>query len=107
MDFMLQMGRLLAIFGVQLSNFFLCGLLLSCVLPWVICFMFGVAWVSGFCVVLSFCTELLWIGGGGDFEQLAAINCFLEYLGGPTSLSTENMCAFPYIVPYPPLPLFG
>ena len=28
--------------------FFLCGLLLLCVLPWVICFMFGVVWVLGF-----------------------------------------------------------
>ena len=48
MDLKLQMGRLLAIFGVHLSNFFLCGLLLLCVLPWVICFMFGVLWVLGF-----------------------------------------------------------
>ena len=41
MYFKLQMGRLLAILGVYLSIFFLCGLLLLCVLPWVICFMFG------------------------------------------------------------------
>ena len=65
MDFKLQMGRLLAIFGVHLSNFFLCGLLLLCVLPWVICFMFGVVWVLGFfCVVISICTELLCFGRG-------------------------------------------
>ena len=34
--------------------FFLCGLLLLCVLPWVICFTFGVVWVLGFffCLVL-------------------------------------------------------
>ena len=44
MDFKLQMSRLLAILGVYLSFFFLCGLLLLCVLPWVICFMFGVVW---------------------------------------------------------------
>ena len=31
--------------------FFLCGLLLLCVLPWVICFMFGVVWVLGFFVL--------------------------------------------------------
>ena len=71
MDFKLQMGRLLAILGVYLSMFFLCGLLLLCVLPWVICFMFGVVWVLGFlfffCFVISICTEL-----GGEFEQLAA-----------------------------------
>ena len=63
MDFKLQMARLLAIFGVHLSNFFLCGLLLLCVLPWVIYFMFGVVWVLGFFfflffVVISICTEL-------------------------------------------------
>ena len=52
MDFKLQMGRLLAILGVYLSFFFLCGLLLLCVLPWVICFMFGVVWVLGFFFVL-------------------------------------------------------
>ena len=51
MDFNLQMGRLLAIFGVNLSNFFLCGLLLLCELPWVIYFMFGVVWVLGFFVL--------------------------------------------------------
>ena len=45
-------GRLLAILGVYLSYFFLCGLLLLYVLPWVICFMFGVVWVLGFFVVL-------------------------------------------------------
>ena len=33
MDFKLQMGRLLAILRVHLSIFFLCGLLLLCVLP--------------------------------------------------------------------------
>ena len=65
MDFKLQMGRLLAIFGVHLSNyFFLCGLLLLCVLPWVICFMFGVVWVLGFFFVISICTELLCFGRG-------------------------------------------
>ena len=66
MDFKLQMGRLLAIFGVHLSIFFLCGLLLLCALPWVICFMFGVVWVLGFFflffVVIS--TELLCFGRG-------------------------------------------
>ena len=72
MDFKLQMGRLLAILRVYLSIFFLCGLLLLCVLPWVICFMFGVVWVLGFfCFVISICIELLCFGGG-EFEQLAA-----------------------------------
>ena len=52
------MGRLLAILGVYLSIFFLCGLLL-CVLPWVICFMFGVVWVLAFFVVL-FCDKYLY-----------------------------------------------
>ena len=63
MDFKLQMGRLLAIFGVHLSNLFLCGLFLLCVLPLVICFMFGVVWVLGF-FVISICTELLCFGRG-------------------------------------------
>ena len=38
-----------------------------CVLPWVICFMFGVVWVLGFflfCFVISICTELLCFGRG-------------------------------------------
>ena len=67
MDFKLQMGRLLAIFGVHLSIFFLCGLLLSCVSPWAICFMFGVGvglFLPFFCVVISICTELLCFGRG-------------------------------------------
>ena len=66
MDFKLQMDRLLAILGVYLSIFFyfLCGLLLLCVLPWVICFMFGVVWVFFFCFVISICTELLCFGRG-------------------------------------------
>ena len=68
MDFKLQMGRLLAIFGVRVSYFFLCGLLLLCVLPWVICFMFGVVWVLGFFFffffVINICTELLCFGRG-------------------------------------------
>ena len=64
MDFKLQMGRLLAIFGVYLSNVFLCGLLLLCVLPWVICFMFRVVWVFFVCVVISIWTELLCFGRG-------------------------------------------
>ena len=65
MDFKLQMGRLLAIFGVHLCNFFLCGPLLLRVLPCVICFMFGVVWVLVFlCVVISICTELLCFGRG-------------------------------------------
>ena len=65
MDFQLKKGRLLAILGVYLS-FFLCGLLLLCVLPWVICFMFGVG-VRLFlfvCFVISICTELLCFGRG-------------------------------------------
>ena len=62
MDFKLQMGRILAILGVYLSIIFLCGLLLLCVLPRLICFMFGVVWVFVLnCYVL-----------GGEFEQLAA-----------------------------------
>ena len=44
-------------------SIFLCGLLLLCVLPWVICSMFGMVWVLGFfaffCFVISICTELL------------------------------------------------
>ena len=72
MDYKLQMARLLAIFGVHLSIFFLCGLLL-CILPWVIYFMFGVVWVLGF-FVISICTELL--GGEFEYEQHVAINCF-------------------------------
>ena len=65
MDFKLQMGRLLAIFffGVHLSNIFLCGLLLLCVLPWVICFMFGVV-LEPFVVEISIYTELLCFGRG-------------------------------------------
>ena len=43
MDFNLKMGCLMAILGVFL-NFFSCGLF-SCVVPWVIYFMFGVVWV--------------------------------------------------------------
>ena len=46
--FKLQMGILLAIFSVHLSNFCLCGLMLLCVLPWVISLIFGVVWVLGF-----------------------------------------------------------
>ena len=45
----------------------LSGLLLLCVLPWVICFMFGEVWVLGFlkfCFVISICTELLCFGRG-------------------------------------------
>ena len=70
MDFKLQMGRLLAILGVHLSIFFLCGLFLLCVLPWVISFMFGVVWVLGFffafffSFVISIFTELLCFGRG-------------------------------------------
>ena len=66
MDFKLQMGRLLAIFGVHLSNFFSMLPLSLCVLPWVICFMFGVVWVLGFfvCVVINICTALLCFGRG-------------------------------------------
>ena len=47
--------------------FFYVGLLLLCVLPWVICFMFGVVWVLGFFsffFVISICTELLCFGRG-------------------------------------------
>ena len=58
MDFKLQVGRLLAIFRVHLSNFFLCGILLLCVLLWVICFLFGVVWVLGFFVL--FCDKYLY-----------------------------------------------
>ena len=74
MDFKLQMGRLLAIFGIHLSNCFLCGLLL-CVLPLVICFMFGVVWVLGF-FVISICTELLCFGRGIFLN----FYFFLEYI---------------------------
>ena len=37
--------------------FFLCDLLLLCVLPWVICFMFGVVWVLSF---FLFCDKYLY-----------------------------------------------
>ena len=53
--------------GSLFTYFFcLCGLLLLCVLPWVICFIFGVVWVLGFffCFVISICTELLCFGRG-------------------------------------------
>ena len=44
-------------------HFFLCGLLLLSVLPWVICFMFGVVLVLGFFfLVISICIELFWEG---------------------------------------------
>ena len=69
MDFKLQMGTLLAILGVYLSIFFLCGLLLLCVLPWIICFMIGMVWVLGF---FKFCDKYLYCYVlGGEFEQLA------------------------------------
>ena len=67
MDFKLQMDRLLAIFGVHLSIFFLCGLLLLCVLPWGYLFhVWGGVGVGLFCVcvVISICTELLCFGRG-------------------------------------------
>ena len=48
MDFKLQKGMLLAIIGVHLSIFFLCGLMLLSVLPQIIYFMFGVVQVLGF-----------------------------------------------------------
>ena len=38
MDLELKLGRLLAIFGVTLSSFIFCGLMLLSVLPWVIMF---------------------------------------------------------------------
>ena len=68
MNFELQMGRLLAIFGVHLSNFFyvaFCcyvyyhGLFVSC-LAWCGCWALFVF----FCVVISICTELLCFGRG-------------------------------------------
>ena len=46
MDFKLKMGRLLAIFGVHLSIFFLCGLLLLCVSMG---YLFHVWGVVGYC----------------------------------------------------------
>ena len=69
MDFKLQMGRLLAIFGVHLSYFFyvaLCcyvyyhGLFVSC-LGWCGCWAF---FSFFFGVVISICTELLCFGRG-------------------------------------------
>ena len=38
-------GQIIGHIGSLFIYFFLCGLLLLCVLPWVICFMFGVVWV--------------------------------------------------------------
>ena len=38
--------------------FFLCGLPLLCVSPWVICFMFGVVWVLG--IFYLFCDKNLY-----------------------------------------------
>ena len=57
MDFKLKMGWLLAILGVFFI-FSLCGLLLLCVVPWVICFMFGVVWVLDF--YYFFCDKYLY-----------------------------------------------
>ena len=50
--------------------FFLCGLLLLCVLPWVICFMVGVVWVLGFFLFFLFVLKCYVLAG--EFEQLAA-----------------------------------
>ena len=79
-----QMGGLLAILGFFLSIFFLCGLLLLCVLPWVICFIFGWCECWAFFTFFLFCDKYLnCYVLGGEFEQLAAINCFWNILGGP------------------------
>ena len=96
MDFKLQMGRLLAIFGVHLSNLFLCGLLLLCVLSWVVsCLGWCGCWAF-LCVVISVCTELLYFGG--EFEQLVVINCFWKIWAAlkrdhPDWLATEEDAA--------------
>ena len=65
MDFKLQMGRLLAILGVHLSIFFLCGLFfVMCI---TMCYFFHV-WSGvgvGLCFfVIRICTELLCFGRG-------------------------------------------
>ena len=54
----------MAILGV-IFNFFMWPFL--CVVPWVICFMFGVVWVLDFnfvFLVISICTELFCFGRG-------------------------------------------
>ena len=51
-------GQIIGHIGSLFIYFFLCGLLLLCVLPWVICFMFGVVWVLGFFCL--FCDKYLY-----------------------------------------------
>ena len=65
MDFKLQMGILLAIIGVHLSIFFICGLMLLSVLPRVIYFMWGGVSIGLFCfLVISICTKFFFALGG-------------------------------------------
>ena len=63
------MGRLLAILGVYLSIFFLCGLLLLCAMCIAMGYLFHVWGGVGvglflFCFVISIYTELLCFGRG-------------------------------------------
>ena len=46
--FITELWQIIGHIGSLFIYFFLCGLLLLYVLPWVICFMFGVVWVLGF-----------------------------------------------------------
>ena len=48
---------------------------LLCVVPWVICFIFGVYRFWTFFLVISICTELLWFGRGIGIT-CSLINCF-------------------------------
>ena len=66
MDFKLQMGRLLAIFGVHSSIFFsMWPSVVMCITMSYLFHVWGV-WVFGFfvCVVISICSELLCFGRG-------------------------------------------
>ena len=74
MDFRLQIGKLLAIFGVHLSNCFIWPSVVMCITMGYLFHVWGGVGVGLFCVVISICTELLCFGRG--IEQLAPINCF-------------------------------
>ena len=67
MEFKLQMGRLLAIFGVHLSNFFsMWPSVVMCITMGYLFHLWGGVGVGLICVcvVISICTELLCFGRG-------------------------------------------
>ena len=64
MDFKLQMGRLLAIFGVHLSFFSMWPSVVMCITMGYLFHVWGSVGVGLVFVVISICTELLCFGRG-------------------------------------------